>query len=365
MNVIPVVQDARGIFFSMTRPATGFQAQPGHRGLASKGDPRMIRNSFVVMVFLGAAGLAPAAPWADSLFLEASKDFGSVPRGPTLQHSFVLKNNTGETVRISHIRVSCSCVTATAPKNLLQPGEEGVVLAQMDTTRFHGVRSVTIYVHFDQPKNEEVRLWVRANGRDDVNVLPETLAFGQVKRGTSASSTVRVTFQANGLAHVTEVQTESNYVQATVREVYRQPSEVAYEVTARMRADAPVGRWFTDVWLKTDNAEIPRVRVPLTVEIESVLNVNPSIVSLGDVKIGTVVERRIIVRGVKPFLVTSVRGTDKTLSVEDSSPSSKPVHVLTVKFQPSQTGDVNRALEIVTDLDGGNSIEVQATGRAK
>ena len=38
----------------------------------------------------------------------------------------------------------------------------------MDTTRFLGVKSVTIYVQFDQPNYQEVRLWVRANGRDDV-----------------------------------------------------------------------------------------------------------------------------------------------------------------------------------------------------
>src|SRR5436189_656819 len=138
-----------------------------------------------------AAGLCAASPatasWADLMFQELSKDFGSVPRGPTLQHAFPLRNNTGDVVRIAGLRVSCGCTTATAVRYVLQPGEESAVVVQMDTTRFTGAKSVTIYVTFDQPHGDEVRLWVRANARDDVSVSPDTLAFGQVPRGRNPS----------------------------------------------------------------------------------------------------------------------------------------------------------------------------------
>src|SRR5262245_3274661 len=309
---------------------------PERRRPDNQGNQRMIRHCFLLACLLGVAESAPAASWADQLFQEVSKDFGSVPRGPTLTHAFILKNTGSDTVRISSLRVSCGCVTASAPKNILQPGEDSVVQAQMDTTRFQGVKSVTIYVQFDRPKHEEVRLWVRANGRDDVSVVPDTLSFGQVKRGASPSAAARITFQANSQTHITEVQTESNYVQAGVREAHRTPSEVAYDLTAKMRADAPVGHWFTDIWLKTDNAAFPRIRVPLTVEIDSALAATPAAVSFGDVKMGFEVERRVVIRGIKPFLVTGSRGTDRTVSLRDSTDGSKPVHVLTVTFKPDQ-----------------------------
>jgi hypothetical protein len=134
-------------------------------------------------------------------------------------------------------------------------------------------------------------------------------------------------------------------------------------VTARLRSDTPIGRWFTDVWLTLDNQSMPRVRVPLTVEIESPLSVSPAQVSLGDVKIGGEVERRVIVRGVKPFRVTGVKGTDAVISVHDSADASKPVHVLTIHYKATTAGDFNRALEIQTDLDGGNSIDVQTSAK--
>src|SRR5947208_1633735 len=199
----------------------------------------MFRYSLVFVAGLCAAGPTAAASWADQMFQELSKDFGSVPRGPTLQHSFSLRNNTGSVVQIANVRVSCSCTTAYAVKTILQPGEETTIAASMDTTRFTGVKTVTLYVTFDQPHGDEVRLWVRANARDDVSVSPDTIAFGQVPRGQSPSATARITFLGNGLTQVVGVQSESNYVQASVRELQRQGAEVLYELTARLRPDAP------------------------------------------------------------------------------------------------------------------------------
>src|SRR5579871_4838467 len=105
----------------------------------------MLRCSLVVAAVLWAAGPALSATWADALFEEFSKDFGSVPRGPMLTHAFRVANNTRGTVNIASIRVSCGCVTAVAHKGQLEPGESTHIVASMDTTRFTGLRSVTIY----------------------------------------------------------------------------------------------------------------------------------------------------------------------------------------------------------------------------
>ncbi len=323
----------------------------------------MFRYALVFVAGLCAARPASAASWADQLFQELSKDFGSVPRGPTLQHSFLLRNTTASVVQIANVRVSCGCITASAVKTVLQPGEETSLAVSMDTTRFTGAKTVTIYVLFDQPRVEEARLLVRAYGRDDVSITPDTLTFGQINRGGSPTSTVRVTFLGNGLTQVVSAQAESNYVQASVREVTRQGTEVAYELTAKLRSDTPVGKWYTDIWVRTNNEAMPRVRVPLTVEIESALSVNPAAVTLGEVKVGGEAERKVIVRGVKPFKITGVKGTDALLSVKDSSNVSKPVHILTVKVRGQQAGEVSRTVQVLTDLDGDNSIEFSTSAR--
>jgi hypothetical protein len=305
---------------------------------------------------------ALAATWAEGMFDGLAHDFGSVPRGPLLTHPYRLTNNTGQTVRITSVRVSCGCVTATAMQGVIPPGQSTVVLAQMDSRRFAGPKTVTIYVQFDQPAWEEVRLSISANGRDDISVTPDTLAFGPVARGNTPARTATVSL--TGGTQLLSVAAESNYVQLAAKPVRNTGYEVAYEVTATLRPDTPVGKWFTDVWLNTNNASSPRIRVPLTVDIEPALNFSISSVTFGQVKPGQSVEKRVILRGSKPFKITAVEGTDETVSatVQTGEDKALPAHVLVVTVKPHGPGNFERTLKVVTDLGGDNAAELPVRG---
>ncbi len=319
----------------------------------------MFRYGWVLVASVCLAGPASAGSWADAMFEDLSKDFGSVPRGPAVAFPFRFTNNTGQHVHVSGVRVSCGCTSAQALQQDLAPGESSAIQASMDTRRFFGLKSVTIYVTFDQPHWEEVRLWVQANGRDDITISPEAFALGRAKHGTNPSASVTVRFLGDSQTQILEVQRESNYVQTTVKEVQRDTSGVSYEVTASIRPDTPAGKWYTDLWLKTNNASM-RVRVPLTVEIEPNLDVKPVAVALGDVKPGVATERKIIIRGANPFRITKVQGTDEQLTVKDSTPESNAVHVLTLTFKPKVAGELNRKLKVQTDLKQDGEVEFEA-----
>ncbi|MFO0845290.1 MAG: DUF1573 domain-containing protein [Gemmataceae bacterium] len=325
----------------------------------------MLRYSLVLIAGFYVAGSAGAATWADGLFDELSKDFGSVPRGPAQKHNFRVVNKTKQAVNVSNVRVSCGCVTAFAsPKTFLQPGEETTIVTSMDTTRFTGAKSVTVYVQFDRPNFEEVRLWVQANGRNDFMLSPDTFALGQVKRGTTPTSTIRVTFYGNRDAKIESAKGESNYIEPLVKEVHRlDTGEVAYDVTAKLRSDTPVGKWYTDVWLKTNIASMTQVRVPLTVEVESPLTITPSLLALGNVKKDEEAVRRIIVRGVQPFTIKEVKGSDAVVEVKPASKEAREVHVLSVRTKSGKAGTLDRSLRVITDLkaDGEIDFRVQAT----
>ncbi|MFM7150205.1 MAG: DUF1573 domain-containing protein [Gemmataceae bacterium] len=323
----------------------------------------MVRFSLVCLVGLCLTASAGAGTWADGLFDELSKDFGSVPRGPAQKHQFRLVNKTNQVVNISNIRVSCGCISAQAPKALIQPGEEAFILMQMDTTRFIGPKQFTIYVQFDRPNFDEARIWIQTNFRNDFQITPDTLAFGQVKRGTTPSSKVQVTFYGNREAKVLSIRGESNYVQPVLKEVTRDDGQVAYEVLVNLRGDTPVGKWYTDLWMKTNLPTMEQVRIPLTVEIESPLSVSPSIVAMGDIKQGEENVRRIIVRGVKPFVIKEIRGTDSTLNAVPNSKEPREVHVLAVKVKSEKPGPIARSLKIVTDLKADNEIDFSVQGQ--
>jgi hypothetical protein len=296
------------------------------------------------------------------MFEDLARDFGSVPRGPMLTHQYRLTNNTGQQVRITSVRVSCGCTSATALQGTLAPGQSTAVLAQMDTTRFIGPKTVTIYVQFDQPQWQEVRLSITSNSRTDIVVNPDTLAFGPISRGTTPVRSTTVTF--SGGTQLTSVAAESNYVQLTAKGVQGNGVDSTYEVTATVRPDIPVGKWYTDVWLNTNNAGTQRVRLPLTVDVEPALNLSPATAAFGSVSTVGESERRVILRGPQPFHVKEVKGTDDKVSVVTSDfKEARPVHVLTIKVKGGSAGDLSRTLTIVTDLPGDNttSLPIKAT----
>ena len=71
----------------------------------------------------------------------------------------------------------------------------------------------------------------------------------------------------------------------------------------------------------------------------------------------TLAERKVIVHGTAPFLIKEIKGIDKNLVVRDTTTGSKAVHVLSVTFRPTAVGDLQRTLQIITDLKEENTVE--------
>lgn len=314
----------------------------------------MFRSSSIcVLLFLTAP--LQAGPWGESLFEESTRDFGAAPRGQLLTHPFRIVNNTKGPITIASARVSCGCVSTQIFKNNLSPGEDTILLANMDTRRFVGPKAVTIYVQITQPKFEEVRLTVQANSREDVSFAPEALAFGKVSKGDTKKASVLISF--TGATKIIDTKSESNFIQASVKPG---PAPHSFLLEATLRSDTPVGLWYTDIWLQTNNPNIPKLRVPVNVEVATALQVTPNRVQLGQVKAGTETDRKIVLRGAGPFRILSINGVDGQIAVQPASNESKNIHILTLTLRPSQVGEISRTIEVRTDMKNNEQIQFDA-----
>jgi hypothetical protein len=149
-------------------------------------------------------------------------------------------------------------------------------------------------------------------------------------------------------------------VTPSVKVLSRGAGDTSYEVTAKLRKDTPAGKWYTDLWLTTNNPSMPKLRVPVTVEVEAPLSVNPSTVSLGQVKAGIESDHKVIIRGVRPFRITGISGTDGQMQVRTTTNDSKLAHVLTVTLNPREPGRLFQTITIETDLKGAGEIRFNA-----
>ena len=154
-------------------------------------------NRLLMTVAMAAVLAAPAWAGPSDLFTEKVMDFGVSPKGTVLVHYFRFTNTTKQTITLGSPRVSCGCVSAAVSTNRVAPGESAAVIAYMDTRRIptpNVDKSVLVYVPFLAPQQEEVTLRVQTVARDDLMMSPDTLGFGNVKKGQGGEGSTKVTF---------------------------------------------------------------------------------------------------------------------------------------------------------------------------
>jgi hypothetical protein len=223
---------------------------------------------FVILLCVGwVTHYAGADGPAAALFDERSHDFGTVPRGAKRVHAFTVTNTTRQPMRISYIRIPCNCVSARATKKELAPGEATTIVTELDTRRFGGAMTKYAYVQFDEPR-DEVQLVVRAFSHDNLYFDPETLAFGKVKKGAAPEKSMTISITDSNLGGAWKATSESEFVQVNVEVMPANPGSASLRLTARLRPDLPVGDWVCTIAVRSNDARLAPIQVPLTVTID-------------------------------------------------------------------------------------------------
>ncbi len=294
-------------------------------------------------------------------FEEPVKDLGGAPRGTKLVHHFKFTNTSQQTVHISGVRTSCHCSNARAMKDEIAPNESSSIMVEVNTILYSGTRDFTIYVNFDRPSVTEMRLLLKTVSRDDISLSPDSLNFGTVKLGSAPSLSVVIDNRSMTGWKISGIENENGYIQTKI-----EPNGTngnSYRLTVRLREDTPAGFWHASLGLVTNDPTTPRIRVPLSVEVQGLLAVTPSTLNLGKLN-GNTLEKKIVVRGAKPFKITSVEGLDNILSIDQTkTDEAKLAHVLKITYSgKADAGELLKKLKIKTDLDN-TTIELPVQGQ--
>ena len=156
----------------------------------------MTRKALLALILAAAAATAaPAQNWAEKMFTDGvNHDFGVVPHGAQLFHRFDIKNIYAVRMEITSITPGCGCVTATAPKRVLDPNEETTLDVSMDARRFTGPKAVIVRVSVGPTFTSSADVKVSAVSRADVVFNPRRRV--RLRRG---SRTGRVANRGRGI----------------------------------------------------------------------------------------------------------------------------------------------------------------------
>jgi hypothetical protein len=175
-------------------------------------------------------------------------------------------------------------LTVAASKQILQPGETATISVMMDGRRFSGHRSCTVYVTVGHPSFSEARLTVTALSRNDLVCNPGEVWFGAVTRGQTPSATLDLEYAGRLALRVSEaVIPKGAPFEATLKELYRRPGKVGYQVKVSLKKDTTVGPFQERILLKTNDPDTALVPVQVSGRIQAPPKAKPAGKSGGSV----------------------------------------------------------------------------------
>ena len=321
------------------------------------------------LVFVAVVGLLPwiaadtaAQSWGQVRFAETYHDFGTVARGAATEHLFWFTNTSGSDVHVRGVRTSCGCTTPSVVPSTVKSGEKGAVRAVFNTRSFTGQRGATITVVFDRPWYREVQLQVRGYIRRDVVFSPGSVEFGTLREGERAERVIDLEYAGRNDWQVTAVRVPDSHLSVETRQTKRGAGRVGYELVVRLAPDAPAGTLDTELTLETNDWRGNRVPLAVTGQIVPPLSVSPALLYLGNAKAGQELKTRLVVRAAEAFRITAVECDDPRFHFEIGQ-EAKTLHFIPVTFQAgSEAGTLTTKVRICTDLSGGKTAEITASG---
>ncbi|UUO05510.1 DUF1573 domain-containing protein [Blastopirellula sp. J2-11] len=327
----------------------------------------MSRSAILSLAFcLMLASVASAQDWARKMFNVTSHDFGTVARGADAIYEFDLQNIYEEDVHVTAVRSSCGCTTPSIKSNDLKTWEKGAIVCKFNTDSFLGEKSATVTVTIDKPYYAEVQLNVRGHIRGDVVFQPGAVKLGSVDQGEPASAKVNVAYAGGSNWQILDVRSDNPHLSVEMSEPKRAAGRIAYDLTVKLKDDAPVGYIQDHLTLVTNDGRNPNITLPVEGKIAPAVTVSPAALALGELSQGESVEKKLIVRAKKPFKITSIKCDNKLFQFAQPSDEAKLLHFIPITYTAGgKSGNQMQKIVIETDIAGGASGETVATVNVK
>ena len=297
--------------------------------------------------------VASAQSWARKMFKTTSHDFGTVAKGAKSEFDFEFQNIFEEDIHVAGVRSSCGCTEPHVTKQTLKTWENSAIHAVFNTRTFIGPRSATLTVIIDQPFYAEVQLSVRGYIRADVLFTPGSVAFGEVEQGHAAERSVSVSYSGRSDWTIVDVRSANASFEVELSDGPRNSGRVSYTMLVRLKAEAPAGYLQDQLTIVTNDSYNGSLELPVDGRVVSPLTVSPASLFLGVLKPGETVEKKLFVKGSKPFKILSIECEGDCFKFQTTDKSTA-AHLVPLTFTAGGTpGKISQKIEIKTDLGSG------------
>lgn len=258
----------------------------------------------------GAAAKAAVVTAPKIEVVPETKDVGTIAKGQVIDATFVIKNSGGSDLIVSDARPSCGCTVASFDK-VIKPGGEGKVVSSVDTKTFSGPISKSILLVSNDPDRPQMNLFVKANVKPFVDVLPQPFVRFSVIKGDGAGQDV-ILLSDEKTFKPTVAETSQPYVKAEIlpagdKDKIPGRAGEQYRLRISVTGDAPDGLLNAPLRINTGVAQQPTLEIPVSGIVRPRVSVTPVMVNFGNFTAGKdPITRNIIVTNNKPGVPVKV-----------------------------------------------------------
>ena len=117
-------------------------------------------NPYTNFEFTATVNPKKKGPEPNLYFKEMTHNFGKVKEGKVVSYTFKFTNNGDALLEIKDIKTSCGCTAAIASSKKIEPGQEGTLRVDLDTSNRSGSMSRTVTVTSNDPDESQRTLTV-------------------------------------------------------------------------------------------------------------------------------------------------------------------------------------------------------------
>jgi hypothetical protein len=217
---------------------------------------------FCVLVFAQEEKLSRAR-----IFLPDTKwDFGYVPKGGSVTHTFQVKNIGEDTLIIVRVRPGCGCTSVPLSKDRLAPNETANLEVIFDSEKIkEGKTSKSIQIISTDPTKpfQDLSFTARVGELNSVvKLTPEEVFFDTVHGEKTVERSLTVENISQETLYVELVDSPKDFVDLNIQKNSLKPGEKT-EITLGLKKDAPQGSFRTSFTIDFQNSNMVRITVPV------------------------------------------------------------------------------------------------------
>lgn len=323
----------------------------------------------LILALCSTISTARAADSSASLAPNPSYDFGTVKQGEKVSHCFALENHGTAPIKTVRIQLSLPDMTARVPESIAA-GQAVPACIELGTSKLSlKVKAQALLVTND-PSQPQIPLLMTGLVKAPIDLVPMAAVFAAVWKGEGSQSTVTIVNNLPEPLQVRGLDVEGHDFNAQLQA--EKPGE-AYKLVVTVPSGLAPGSYTGAVYVNTDSAAYPRIRVPINILVKNEIYIFPSAVDFASVSLAQIHSNPAAAAGLAEwFLVKKHTGKFKITSITSDVPGlkiaktpegeSKAFRVDVTLPERLEAGSLAGKIEVLTDDRAVPELVIPVTG---